>query len=133
VPAIPVGGSPAPTAPKDKSKAQDKGKGKGKAASAGTSTTETTVAPDALPPDAVLDASTLTPSPTLVTDVPGEPSPADVNVDSAAIMNLLDGAAEEKAPRDYGPLLLALGGLALVLSVSGICIWFGRPSRYDPA
>ena len=132
VPATPMGGSPAPTAPNDKNdKPKDKDKGKGKAAGASTSTTETTA--PALPPDAVFDASTLTPSPTLVTGVPGGEGPADVNVDSSAIMNLLDRPEVTKAPRNYGPLLLALGGLALVLSVSGICIWFGRPSRYDPA
>jgi hypothetical protein len=129
----PVSPGPAPTAPKDKNKDQDKGKAKEKAAGAETPTTDTSVAPDALPPDAVFDPSTLTPSPTIASEVPGAPGAADVNLDSSAIMNLLDVAAEEKEPTDYGLLLLALGGLALVLSIGGLCIWFGRPSRYDPA
>jgi plastocyanin len=133
VPVTPVGGSSAPAATKDKNKDQDKGKAKGKAAGAETPTTETTVAPDALPTDVVFDPATLTPSPSLVPEVPGAPGAADVNLESSAIMNLLDGVAEEEESTDYGPLLLALGGLALVLSIGGVCVWFGRPSRFDPA
>jgi plastocyanin len=126
------GAAPAPTVNKDKDRDQDKSKAKGKAAGTGTATTVTPVTPDALPPGAVFDPSTLTPSPTLVSDVPGAPGPADVNLESSAVMNLLDGEAVEE-PTDYWPMLLALGGLSLVLSIGGVCIWFGRPSRYDPA
>lgn len=124
------GAAPAPTPNKDKD--QDKSKAKGKAAGAATPTTVAPVAPDALPPDAVFDPTTLTPSPEAMPGGAGAPGPADVNLESSAVMNLLDGEAVEE-PTDYWPMLLALGGLALVLSIGGVCIWFGRPSRYDPA
>lgn len=126
------GAGPAPAANKDKNRDQDKGKAKGKAAGTETPTTGSPVAPDAIPPDAVFDPSTLTPSPTPMPDAPGSPGPANVDLESSAIMNLLDGEEEERST-DYGPMLLALGGLALVLSIGGVCVWFGRPSRYDPA
>jgi hypothetical protein len=126
----PTGGATvAPAASKDKDK--DKGKAKSKAAEPETPTTVAPVTPDALPPDTVFDPSTLTPGPGLVPDAPEAPRVDDVNLESAGILNLLDG--EEEDPADFGPLLLALGGLALVLSICGVCIWFGRPSRYDPA
>jgi hypothetical protein len=124
------GATPAPTAG-NKDKDKDKGKPKGKAAGTETPTTVTPVAPDALPPGTVFDPSTLTPGPGVVPDVPAAPGTDDVNLESSAVMNLLDH--EEEEPTDYGPMLLAMGGLALVLSIGGLCIWYGRPSRYDPA
>lgn len=124
--------TPAPaTASKDKGKGRDD-RAKSKAAGTETPTTVTPIAPDSLPPGTVFDPSSLTPSPEAMPGVPGAPGPDDVNLESSAIMNLLDGEAEEE-PTDYWPMLLALGGLALVLSIGGVCIWFGRPSRYDPA
>ena len=123
------GATPAPTAA-NKDKDKDKGK-KGKAAGTETPTTVTPVAPDALPPDSLFDPATLTPGPGVVPDVPAAPGADDVNLESSAVMNLLDH--EEDEPTDYRPMLLALGALALVLSIAGVCIWFGRPSRYDPA
>jgi hypothetical protein len=123
------GATPAPTANKDKGK--DKGKSKSKAAEAGTPTTVTPIAPDALPPDSVFDPAALTPGPGVVPDVPAAPGADDVNLESAAVMNLLDRDQEE--PTDYRPLLLALGALALLLFVGGLLYWFARPSRYYPA
>jgi hypothetical protein len=93
----------------------------------------TPVAPDALPPGTVFDPSSLTPSPEAMPGVPGAPGPDDVNLESSAVMDLLDGAEDEGEPTDYWPMLLALGGLALVLSIGSVCIWFGRASRFDPA
>lgn len=134
--APPVSVSPNDVTPAPTTTSAGKGKGKddkAKSKAAGAETTLTTVAPDALPTDVVFDPATLTPSPSLVPEVPGAPGAADVNLESSAIMNLLDGVAEEEESTDYGPLLLALGGLLLVLSIGGVCVWFGRPSRFDPA
>ena len=135
--APPVSVSPNAVAPAPTTTSAGKGKGKddkakSKAAGTETPTTVTPVAPDALPPGTVFDPSSLTPSPEAMPGVPGAPAPDDVNLESSAIMNLLDGV-EEGESTDWGPLLLALGGLALVLSIGGVCIWFGRPSRFDPA
>ncbi len=125
------GATPAPTADKGKDKGKGKDKAKSKAAGAETPTTVTPVAPDALPPGTVFDPATLTPGPVAVPAVPGAPGADDVNLQSAAVMDLLDPEKDE--PTDYRPVLLALGALALVLSICGFCFWFGRPSRYDPA
>ncbi|HZI38509.1 MAG TPA: hypothetical protein VFF24_09405 [Acidimicrobiia bacterium] len=125
--------TPAPTTA-NKGKARDGDKAKSKAAGTETPTTVTPVAPDALPPGTAFDPSSLTPSPEAMPGVPVAPGPDDVNLESSAIMNLLDDVAEEEGEStDWGPLLLALGGLALVLSIGGICIWFGRASRFDPS
>ena len=122
------------TASKDKGKGKDDNdKAKSKAAGTETPTTVTPVAPDAFPPGTVFDPSSLTPSPDAMPGVPGATGPDDVNLESSAVMDLLDGVEDEGEPTDYWPMLLALGGLALVLSIGGVCIWFGRPSRYDPA
>ena len=126
--------SPSTTANKDKDKGKGKDdKAKSKSAGTETPTTVTPVAPDAQLPDTVFDPASLTPSPELVPDVSAIPGPDDVDLESSAILNLLDGVEDEGDPTDWGPLLLALGGLALVLSIGGFCIWFGRPSRFDPA
>lgn len=136
--APPVSVSPNDVTPAPTTTSAGKGKGKddkakSKAAGTETPTTVTPVAPDALPPGTVFDPSSLTPSPEAMPGVPGAPAPDDVNLESSAIMNLLDGVEDEGESTDWGPLLLALGGLALVLSIGGVCIWFGRPSRFDPA
>ena len=136
--APPVSVSPNDVTPAPTTTSAGKGKGKddkakSKAAGTETPTTVTPVAPDALPPGTVFDPSSLTPSPDAMPGVPGAPAPDDVNLESSAIMNLLDGVEDEGESTDWGPLLLALGGLALVLSIGGVCIWFGRPSRFDPA
>ena len=136
--APPVSVSPNDVTPAPTTTSAGKGKGKddkakSKAAGTETPTTVTPVAPDALPPGTVFDPSSLTPSPEAMPGVPGAPAPDDVNLESSAIMNLLDGVQDEGESTDWGPLLLALGGLALVLSIGGVCIWFGRPSRFDPA
>jgi hypothetical protein len=115
----------------NKDKGKDKGKAKAKASDTESPTTVAPVTPDVLTPDTVFDPSTLTPGPGLAPDAPEAPRVDDVNLESAGILNLLDG--EEDDPADYGPLLLALGALALVLSIGGLCIWFGHHSRYDPA
>lgn len=129
----PSGATPAPTtASKDRGKGKDD-KAKSRAAGTETPTTVTPVAPDALTPGTVFDPSSLTPGPDAMPGVPDDPGSDDVNLESSAIMSLLDGVTEEGDPTDWGPLLLVLGGLALVLSIGGICIWFGRPSRFDPA
>jgi hypothetical protein len=127
----PTGGTPAVTTA-GKGKGKDD-KAKSKSAGTDTPTTVTPVAPDALPPGTVFDPSSLTPSPDAMPGIPGAPGPDDVNLESSAIMNLLDGVEDEGDPTNWGPLLLALGGLALVLSIGGVCIWFGRASRFDPA
>jgi hypothetical protein len=125
------GGTPAVTTA-GKGKGKDD-KARSKSAGTETPTTVTPVAPDALPPGTVFDPSSLTPSPDAMPGIPGAPGPDDVNLESSAIMNLLDEAEDEGDPTNWGPLLLALGGLALVLSIGGVCIWFGRASRFDPA
>jgi len=130
-PPVPVvvttdGGTPAPTANKDK----DKDKSKGKAAGTETPTTASPVPPDTMPPDSVFDAAALTPGPVLVPETPGDPASGDdVNIESSAVMNLLD--REEAA--DHRPLLLAFGALAFLLLVGGLWHWFHRASAYDPA
>ena len=136
--APPVSVSPNDVTPAPTITSAGKGKGKddkakGKAAGTETPTTVTPVAPDAFPPGTVFDPSSLTPSPEAMPGVPGDPGPDDGNLESAALVDLLDGVEDEGKPTDYWPMLLALGGLALVLSIGGVCIWFGRPSRFDPA
>jgi hypothetical protein len=132
-PATPVavtnnGGTPASTANKDKDK--DKGKAaKAKGAGAETPTTAAPVPSDAMPPDSVFDPAALTPGPVLVPDAPGNADGHDeIDLESAAVMNLLD---EEVA--DHRPLLLAFGALAFLVFVGGVWGWFHRASRYDPA
>jgi hypothetical protein len=121
-------GTTAPAANKDKGK----DKTKSKAAGSETATTLSPPPPDTMPPDALFDPAALTPGPSLVPDAPSGPDGnADVNLESSAVVDLLNH--EEEEPTDYWPLLLALGGLALVLGIGGVCIWFGRPSRYYPA
>ena len=133
-PAAPVtvtntGGTSAPPANKDKDK--DKGKSaKVKSASVETPTTAAPAPSDALPPDSVFDPAALTPGPIELPHAPGDPADGDeVNLESAAVMNLLD--AEEAA--DHRPLLLAFGALAFLLFIGGVWAWFHRASRYDPA
>jgi hypothetical protein len=122
------GGTTASTANKDKDK--DKGKAKTKAAGTETPTTASPTLPDAMPPDTVFDPAALTPGPVLVPDVPGGPdADGDVNLESAAVMNLLD----RDEPADDRPMLLALAALAFLLSVGGAWAWLHRASRYDPA
>jgi hypothetical protein len=120
------GGPAAPAANKDK----DKGKAKGKAAGTETPTTASPTPPDAVPPDSVFDPAALTPGPIVVPDTPGGPdSGDDANLESSAVMNLLD----REEPADHTSMLLALGALAFLLSVGGVWTWFHRASRYDPA
>ena len=133
-PAAPVtvtntGGTPAPTAGKDKDK--DKGKGaKVKSAAVETTTTAAPAPSDALPPESVFDPAALTPGPIELPDASGDPADGDeVDLESAAVMNLLDADEAE----DHRPLLLAFGALAFLLFVGGVWGWFHRASRYDPA
>jgi hypothetical protein len=117
------------TASANKDKDKDKGKAKTKAAGTETPTTASPTLPDAMPPDTVFDPAALTPGPVLVPAVPGGPDADDVNLESAAVMNLLD----RDEPADDRPMLLALAALAFLLSVGGAWAWLHRASRYDPA
>ena len=133
-PATPVtvtntGGTPAPPANKDKDKDKDKS-AKVKSAAVDTPTTAAPAPSDALPPESVFDPAALTPGPIELPHASGDPADGDeVNLESAAVMNLLD--ADETA--DHRPLLLAFGALAFLLFVGGVWGWFHRASRYDPA
>jgi hypothetical protein len=119
-------GTTAPAVNKDK----DKGKAKSKAAGTETPTTASPTPPDAVPPDSVFDPAALTPGPIVVPDTPGGPDGGDdANLESSAVMNLLD----REEPADHTPMLLALGALVFLLSVGGVWTWFHRASRYDPA
>lgn len=120
-------GSPAPTATKNKD--NDKGKAKAKAAGTETPTTLSPPPSDAMPPDSVFDPAALTPGPGLVPVDANLNGDGEINLESAAVMNLL--ARDEAA--DRRPLLLSLCALAFLLALGGIWRWFTRPSRYDPA
>jgi hypothetical protein len=85
---------------------------------------------DAQPPDSLFDPAALTPGPIELPAAHGDPADGDdVNLESAAVVNLLD--PEDAA--DHRLLLLAFGALAFLLLVGGLWHWFHRASAYDPA
>jgi hypothetical protein len=129
---VPVAVKPAAAPPAgDRDKGKDKGKGK--AAGAETPTPAAPAPPGSMPPDSVFDESALTPGPVVLPNTPLLRSSEDeANLESAAVVNLLDGKEEDPLPGKalVLPALLVIGLLAAV----GGAVWWGhRATRYDPA